>query len=196
MIALTFDDGPSEHTEKILDLLEQYNSRATFCVLGNRVDRYAETIKRAAEMGCEVVGHSWDHKYLTKLTPDGIREELTSTNQALYDATGYWPPYYRPPYGAMNDAVREVTIELNLSMLLWSIDPRDWQSRNADEICAIINDKARDGGIIICHDIYGSTVEAMERAIPGLIDMGYQLVTVSELLGGRTIEPGSEILRR
>jgi peptidoglycan/xylan/chitin deacetylase (PgdA/CDA1 family) len=197
MLALTFDDGPSSVTPRILDLLEQYNARATFCVIGNRVERYGDTIRRAAGLGCEIVGHSWDHKYLTKLSADQARENLRTTSEAIAAVTGAPQSLYRPPYGAVDDELQTVSAELGLSLLMWSVDPRDWQTRDPDAIYEHIADKAKDGAIIICHDIYDTTADAMERVIPMLLEKGYQLVTVSELLGGaENLEPGSQYTKK
>jgi peptidoglycan/xylan/chitin deacetylase (PgdA/CDA1 family) len=192
MIALTFDDGPSSVTLRVLDLLEQYNARATFCVIGNRVESYHYTVLRAAELNCEVVGHSWDHKNLTKLGAERIHDELYDTNAAIYAVTGKLPNLYRPPYGAVNDTLKAVSAEENLGLLLWSIDTRDWKTLDAEATITHIMENAKDGAIILCHDIYGTTADAMEYAIPWLINEGYQLVTVSELFGETEIVPGTQ----
>jgi peptidoglycan/xylan/chitin deacetylase (PgdA/CDA1 family) len=192
MVALTFDDGPSTSTPKILDLLEKYDARATFCVVGNRVARYQKTVKRACEMGCQVIGHSWDHKSLAKLSETRIKRQLQDTNDAIFKATGVQPTMYRPPYGNMSDRLRTVSRQLGLSMILWSVDTEDWRTRSAERTYEAILDSVQDGSIILCHDLYASTVQAMERVIPELQSRGYQLVTVSELLdaSGRAVTAG------
>lgn len=182
MVALTFDDGPSIHTEKILDLLEQYDSRATFFVIGNLVESRRETIERAFDMGSEIMGHSWDHRNLTKLSAREISTQVTDTANAIESVTGLRPQMYRTPYGAVNDRVRDVSGELGFAIISWSVDPRDWQTRNTDAVHAAIMRNVKDRAIILSHDLYGTTADAMERVIPELLELGYQLVTVSELM--------------
>ena len=178
MIALTFDDGPSKYTPQILDILERYGVRATFCVIGNLVDARKDTVKRASDLGCEIIGHSWDHRDLSRLSPEEIKRELDDTNAAIESATGISSRLYRPPYGAINDKLKNVSAGLGYAL----IDPLDWKNRNADTVYDAVMAGAGDRGIILSHDLYGSTVDAMERVIPALLARGYQLVTVSELM--------------
>jgi peptidoglycan/xylan/chitin deacetylase (PgdA/CDA1 family) len=182
-IALTFDDGPSQYTERILDILKANNSRATFAVLGNRVGSYEQTVQRIIREGSEIMGHSWEHKQLTNLSAEQIKIDLQNTNDAIFRATGIRPIMFRPPYGAYNQTLKDVSKEMGLALINWSVDPEDWKSRNADSVYNAIMSHTHGGSIILCHDIYPSTVEAMERVIPELIARGYRLVTVSELLG-------------
>jgi peptidoglycan/xylan/chitin deacetylase (PgdA/CDA1 family) len=181
MIALTFDDGPSKVTPRILELLEQYGGRATFCVLGARVNGYADIIRQASAQGSQIIGHSWDHKQLTRLSADEIRVEISATNRAIYNVTGIMPTMYRPPYGSVNSTVSEISQEIGMAIINWSVDPADWKTRKANAIYNTIMSRANDGSIILCHDLYGATADAMERVIPELTAKGYQLVTLSEL---------------
>ena len=183
MIALTFDDGPAgQKTERILDLLEEHGGRATFFVLGYRVERHRDTIVRAAEMGNEIANHSWSHPRLPQLDADEIAEEIRRTSSAIEDVTGISPPIMRPPFGRTSYVVRNVAEELGYVMVNWTVDTLDWQHRDADRIYNIIMQEAYDGAIILMHDIHSSTIEAMERVIPRLVEEGYELVTVSELM--------------
>ncbi|MDR3121279.1 MAG: polysaccharide deacetylase family protein, partial [Clostridiales bacterium] len=166
MIALTFDDGPSKYTAKVLDALNKSGGRATFCMVGNRIGDNAKTAKLVAEQGSEVIGHSWDHKQLTKLSAAAIKAELVKTNDAIEAATGSRSKLYRPPYGSVNDSVKKISKELGLSMINWSVDTLDWKSRNADTVYKNIMADAKDGSIVLCHDLYESTLKAVERAIP------------------------------
>jgi peptidoglycan/xylan/chitin deacetylase (PgdA/CDA1 family) len=192
MLALTFDDGPSRYTTQILDVLTEYGGNGTFCVVGNRVESFSDTARLITAQGSQIMGHSWDHKQLTKLSEDEIISELRETIRVINDATGISPVMYRPPYGAVNDTLKAVSKDLGLSLVNWSVDTRDWESRNADAVYANIMKDARDGSIILCHDLYESTANAVARAIPELVAQGYQLVTVEELLSltGTPIEPG------
>lgn len=182
-IALTFDDGPSQYTSYILDVLEQHESKATFFVLGNRVKSRADIIRRMAELGNEVAGHSWNHRNFANLGADAIRQQISDTSAAIYYVLGEQPPpFFRPPYGIVNNRIRNVATELGYSIVNWSVDPKDWQNRDADIIYDIVIDRAVDGAIILLHDIRPYTKEAIERIVPSLIEKGFQLVTVSELL--------------
>ncbi|MDR0839345.1 MAG: polysaccharide deacetylase family protein [Oscillospiraceae bacterium] len=193
MVALTFDDGPSGVTPRILDLLDEYGGKATFCVIGNRVENYADTVRRIAEEGSEIIGHSWDHKNLVKLSDAAMRSELLDTNAAIEAVLGFSPVLYRPPYGNVNDKLKAVSAELGLSLIVWSVDTLDWKTRDANKTCDAVFNDVRDGGIILCHDIYDETADAMAYVIPELIARGYQLVTVSELLSfsDRAVEAGA-----
>jgi peptidoglycan/xylan/chitin deacetylase (PgdA/CDA1 family) len=182
MVALTFDDGPSRYTPQILDILERYGARATFFTIGNLVNNNKDTVLRAVELGCEVAGHSWDHKDLTKLGEDQLRRQLSDTAATIEAITGIALPFFRPPYGAVNDRLKSVAGELGYALINWSVDPNDWRDRDADVVYERIMRDVRDRYIVLSHDLYGTTAQAMERVIPALLAQGYQLVTVSELL--------------
>lgn len=182
VIAITFDDGPSRYTDSILDLLEQHNARATFVVLGNLIESRSETVLRASSLGNEIIGHTWNHNDLTKLTEDEIRAEILDTAAMITHVTGVSRPLFRPPYGAYNDTVKEVAKELGFSIINWSVDTLDWRHRDPDWVYDAVMNEVFDGAIILLHDIHGTTAEAMQRVIPKLISQGFQLVTVSELL--------------
>jgi peptidoglycan/xylan/chitin deacetylase (PgdA/CDA1 family) len=182
MIALTFDDGPSAYTLQILSALERYGGRATFCVLGDLLEDGAAVVARARSLGCEVIGHSWDHKNLTKLTEAEIRAQILDTSRAIQSITGVAPNIYRPPYGAVNERVLRVSAELGFAVINWNVDPEDWKNRNPDMIYSAIMRDATDRSIILAHDTYSETAGAVTRAIRDLTAQGYQLVTVSELL--------------
>ena len=178
-VALTFDDGPDPvHTLEILSLLDQYQARATFFVLGNHVDFYPSIIQEMADKGHEIGNHTWNHKDLTKLSSDKIKNEINKTSNAIKAVIGEGPQLYRPPYGAINDQVRGAT---NLKPVLWTVDPQDWLHRDATKVFNHVKANVTDGSIVLMHDIYGSTVEAVERVLEYLAAEGYQFVTVSEL---------------
>lgn len=183
MIALTFDDGPSEETDRILAVLAEYDSRATFCVVGNKVDTYADVIKRAIAGGNEIASHTWNHTKLTTLSASSIRSQLERTNAAVAEAAGgYQVKVLRPPYGSFNKNVRSVCADLGMVIAEWEIDTLDWNTRNANKTYNAIMKGAKNGVIILCHDLYKTTASAVERAVPALVEKGIQLVTVSELL--------------
>lgn len=182
MVALTFDDGPSKHTAHLLDIFATYGGKGTFFVVGNLIDNRVDTVKRMADEGHEVAGHSWSHRQLTKLTPSELTDQIMTTRAKIFEVTGVDSTVIRPPYGAFNSDVKEVCANLGIVMVNWSLDTLDWKNKNADMVYKAIMEDVKDGAIILCHDLHGTTVEAMERVIPDLIEQGYQLVTVSELL--------------
>ena len=193
MIALTFDDGPSKHTARLLDAFTTHGGKGTFFVVGNLLDGRTEVIQRMALEGHEIAGHSWNHRQLTKLTVEELTDQLMSTRAKIYEITGVDSILIRPPYGSYNEQVKSVCQNLGIHMVNWSVDTLDWKYKDANKIYDTIMSEVKDGDIILCHDLHGTTVDAMERVIPDLIAKGYQLVTVSELLSysGKEISAGS-----
>lgn len=182
MVALTFDDGPSAHTDRLLDIFAKHSGRGTFFVVGNIIDNRKETVKRIVSDGHEIAGHSWNHRQLTNLSDQDIKDQIMSTRAKIYELTGYDAKLMRPPYGAYNDRVRSVAKNLSVSLINWSVDTLDWKNRDAETVYKCIMKEADDGAIVLCHDLHKTTVDAMEKVIPALIDKGFQLVTVSELI--------------
>lgn len=178
MVALTYDDGPSVHTQPILDLLGQYGGMATFFVVGNRVSAYPDTLIRACQMGCEIGNHTYSHKILTKLGTGEIQSQVGMANDAVRAITGFSPATMRPPGGGYNSNVSNA---VGMPMILWSIDTLDWKTRNAARTQAAVLDHVKDGDIVLMHDLYQQTAAASAAIIPELINRGYQLVTITEL---------------
>lgn len=188
MVALTYDDGPSdETTPRLLDVLEENYAVATFFMLGNRISGNEAILQRSYAMGNELANHSYDHPQLTKLSSEGITQQLTQTDNLIKNACPDIDKIImRPPYGAFNDAVKAV---VGRPIIIWSLDTLDWKTRNAEsnyEACM----GAKDGDIILMHDIHASTVDAAERIVTGLQAKGFQLVTVTELYEYRKGEYG------
>ena len=184
-IALTFDDGPSKQTRKILATLAEYDGRATFFTVGERLDNYSETLQMIYDSGCQIGMHTYDHANLRKLSKSEILDEINKTNDLIYKYTGEYSHLVRPPYGAVNDTVK-ATVEQ--PMINWSIDTRDWESRDANSVYNEIMNNVEDGDIILMHDLYASTAEAVSMAVPDLVAQGYQLCTIDELFKLKGIE--------
>ena len=186
LIALTFDDGPGQYTDKLLDCLEENNAHATFFMLGQLVGQYPETVKRMVELGCELGNHSWDHQNMLDLSLDGVVKEFGDTDQALIDACGQESTVIRPPYGNYTD---DIIAAVGKPFILWSIDSLDWKYLDADlDYNGIMNDSnLGDGAVILMHDIHGPSVDAALRLIPALVDQGYKLVTVSEMAEAKNV---------
>ncbi len=182
MVAITYDDGPGRYTDSILSVLEKYNVRATFFVQGTYVSGYASTLKRAVTLGCEIGNHTWSHVNLTGSSYATISDQISFTNTAVYNATGVYPKLYRPPYGAYNNSVLS---SIGMPAIMWSVDTLDWKTRSASKTLTSVKQNARDGSIVLMHDIHSPTADAAESVIRDLLMRGYQLVTVSELLEAR-----------
>lgn len=185
MVALTFDDGPSIYTPKILDVLEKYDSRATFFEVGNRVNQYSNTVLRIDRLGCEIGNHSYDHPVLGNASASKINSQIGTTDTRLKAITGKKPTLFRPPYGSVGANLKKYA---GKPLILWSIDTLDWKSRNADTVYRTVMNRVKDGDIILMHDIYSSTRAAVARIVPELRKRGYQLVTVSELAQYRNVK--------
>jgi len=187
-IALTFDDGPNENTGIILDVLEQYGARATFFMLGEYIEEWQDTVKRAAENGNEIAGHAWSHKQLILLSNQAIEESLKNTGAIIEQVTGIpGSPFFRAPYGSINRRVADVAAGLGYAIVHWDIDTEDWKLKNANLIYNAVMRSVRKDAVILLHD-FPHTAEAVKRIIPALINEGYQLVTVSELFDSLEID--------
>ena len=185
MIALTFDDGPyAPVTSRILDVLESVGGRATFFILGNRISDEKEMIIRGDSLGCEYGNHTWSHENLSLLSEAEILEQLNKTNDALSTVIGKKCALSRAPYAAINEKVSGVS---ETPFIGWTIDTMDWETRDVEYIKNEILTKAKDGDILLMHDLYANTAAAIESAIPALVEQGFQLVTVSELMEAKDI---------
>lgn len=179
-VALTYDDGPHPTvTHDILDVLEKYDARATFFVVGSRVPEYPDCVKRASELGCEIGNHTYNHKILTSATDSQIASEIAKTNSVVKNITGKVPQIARAPGGAYNNRVKGV---VGMPLIQWSVDTLDWKHRNASSVISSVKSSTRDGSIILMHDLYSSTAEATKTIVPWLVKEGYQIVTVTELM--------------
>ncbi|WP_312095411.1 polysaccharide deacetylase family protein, partial [Niallia sp.] len=179
IIALTFDDGPSNKpTKKILKALKENNGHATFFVLGERVQYFPEVVQQAIKEGHEIGNHSWDHPLLTKIPKKKALKEFQDTDTLLKEITGMETTLIRPPYGAMQKGLKE---ELDKEIVLWTIDPEDWKQPSKKKIVENVMHEAKDESIILMHDIYDKSADASIEIIEKLTNEGYQLVTISQL---------------
>jgi len=193
MIALTYDDGPRHITNRVLDIFESYSSAATFFVNGYVVDSGRYTVSRAFNMGNEIGNHGWSHAYMTSLSHGELRNSLANTSNLIQSITGLAPRSMRPTYGHINSTVVNVTAELGLPIILWSVDSGDGDGTgNPHAIANHVIANARHGSIVLLHDHNNMVPDYTALIVPGLINRGYQLVTVSELLfySGITLSPG------
>jgi peptidoglycan/xylan/chitin deacetylase (PgdA/CDA1 family) len=188
MVALTFDDGPSEYTDRLLNILNDCDAKATFCVVGSKISANQNILQKALLQGCEIISHTWSHPDLTRLTETEVKQELLDTNIALYETLGITSKMFRPPFGETSPNVISAAKELDSAIILWSISTLDWHTQSTDATYDSIISNVHNGAIILCHDTVESTIDAIEQAIPALKAKGYTLVTISELLG--ETEPG------
>lgn len=181
MVALTFDDGPDPvYTAQLLDILEEHHAVATFFEVGRNVALYPEQLPRMAELGCEIGSHSNAHGNLSKMKKSALLQDLDTADQAFLSAGAAAPTLVRPPYGAVNKNVKSAS---GRTVVTWTVDTLDWQSRDAQTIVDYVQSLSRlDGQIVLLHSTYESTVKAAEVLVPWLQEQGYQLVTVTELM--------------
>ena len=185
MLALTFDDGPGEYTDELLDCLEQNNAHATFFMLGQNVSSYPDAPKRMLELGCEIGSHSWDHTQLTTIDLDAVAKQFSDTDDALIQACGQAASVARAPYG---DGNSDIYNTVNKPFFMWSLDTEDWKLLDADaDYSAVMNGDLTDGTIILMHDIHEPSVQAAIKMIPELVAKGYKLMTVSELAAAKGV---------
>ena len=181
MVALTFDDGPhAVYTDQILDILEKNGAVATFFEVARNLPKAPDAVRRAVDLGCEIGSHSYRHANLGKMDEAAQQADQAAADALFQQVLGTVPTLLRPPYGSMNKALKTTC---GRSIVTWSIDPEDWLCRDADTVVSRIQaEKSLDGQVILLHSIYDSTVEATETLVPWLLEQGYQLVTVSELI--------------
>lgn len=186
MLALTFDDGPGEYTQELLDCLEENNAHATFFMLGQNVSVYPDAPKRMLEIGCEIGNHSWDHTQLTTIDLDAVAKQFSDTDNALIEACGQAASVARAPYGDGNTDIYNTVAK---PFFMWSLDTEDWRLMDADaDYDAVMNGDLTDGSIILMHDIHQPSVQAAIRFIPELVAKGYKLVTVSEMAEAKNVD--------
>ncbi|MCI9886915.1 polysaccharide deacetylase family protein [Micrococcales bacterium 31B] len=195
-IALTFDDGPSKYTPGVLDTLKARNAKATFFVLGQAVERNPGTARRIVNEGSEIAVHTWNHPQLSKIGAAKVEWQLTSTRDAIQRATGVTPAWMRPPYGDIGGSARQATARVGYPVALWNVDTLDWQNRSAATTKRRALAGAKPGAIILMHDIHPYAPQMLPELIDELHDRGYHLVTMSELMRGKHVQPGVSYTRR
>lgn len=190
MIALTFDDGPGEYTEELINCLVENNAKATFFMLGQNVEAYPEIAKELSDAGMELGNHSYSHPDLVTIGAEAAAQQVSNTDAALKAATGFEATVMRPPGGSFNDSVKAA---IDHPLIIWSIDTRDWATKSEEQTYQVVMDNAQDGSVVLMHDIHEWSVKAAIRMIPDLIAKGFKLVTVSELAEakGKTLQSGN-----
>lgn len=185
MLAISFDDGPSEYTQQVLDILAENDCRATFFMVGVNMDLHPDLVKAVYDSGNEVGLHTWKHNDLTQMEAGAIVRNLERCQAILREQTGTEARWLRPPYGKVGSTAYAACRELGMYIATWSIDSRDWETQNAEKIYKEVMGQLQTGAIILFHDTHPSTVEALKTILPEIKAQGYQVLTVDELMSFR-----------
>lgn len=186
LVALTFDDGPSAvQTPRLLQILKEKGVKATFFVLGAMAQRSPGVVRQAEADGHEIASHTMTHANLKKSTVEGIKWEVAAINGVFMDILGHTPSLTRPPYGNVSNEAR---IYINQPLILWTVDPEDWKYKDAAAVRSKVVGGSFDGAIILMHDIYATTVDAVPGIIDDLKAAGYEFMTISELAAARGVQ--------
>lgn len=177
-IALTFDDGPSIYTDELIEYLNKNNCNATFFVLGNKVKLYNDVLKKSLRYGNEIGNHSYNHKWLAKLSLEEYKEQINKTQNIIKKYTGYTPAVLRPTYGSVNDIIKKNS---DLDIVLWNVDTLDWKYKNSNKITERATKNLKDGNIILMHDTHKTTLEAVKKIVPIIKNKGFKCITISDL---------------
>ena len=189
-VALTFDDGPTPYTDRLLSILTANKAKATFFEIGNKVAANPAGAKRVVDAGMELGNHTWEHPNMATLPPEDVPSQLSRASDAISAAAGVKPKLWRPPGGLTNAAVNEQAGKAGLAGILWDVIPYDWiNDSNTAASRLLLMSQIKPGSVVLLHDSYSSTVDLVEQFIPLLKANNYHLVTVTQLLGQRA--PGS-----
>ncbi len=184
VIAITFDDGPSEYnTLDLLKILREKQVKATFFVVGKHIEKYPELFAQIVAAGHEIGSHGYSHRFLNKMSLDEAEQELLNTGKLIEQYTEA-PRYLRPPGGGYNDYIVNMAEVHGYQIILWSVDPRDWRCPSVKYIVRNVVANSKPGRIILCHDGQYPlpTAKALAIFIDSLRAEGYTFVTISELL--------------
>lgn len=184
MIALSFDDGPGgKPSDRILDTLEQYNAKATFFMIGENVQNFPDNVRRKVQLGMELGNHTWNHeRYGDEVTND----DILMASESIEEITGQWPSAFRSPGGMTTEDILNECANEHLPAYRWSVDTEDWKNRDTDTIVQNVLGTVQDGDIVLMHEIYDFTADAVERIVPELVERGFDLVTCRELVQAKT----------
>ena len=181
-VAITYDDGPGAETNRLLDKLKAKNAHASFMVVAPSAEQHPELLKRMKAEGHTIGNHTKSHRQLNTLSPAQVSQEIDAGNAAIKKATGQSTRWVRPPYGATNATVDQVTRDKGVSQALWDVDTVDWKDRNSEHVCSSAVQGARAGSIVLMHDIHPTTVDAADCVIDGLRAKGLEPVSLDRLL--------------
>jgi len=184
VVSLTFDDGPSAYTTRVMGVLRKAHARATFYVLGSRIAGRADLLRRMLREGNEIADHSFSHPSLPSFS------QIRITSARIRRATGFRPCLFRPPYGNVNGRLVADARRGGMRTINWDVDPRDWSTPGASAIATRVVNHVRPGSIVVMHDGGGNrsqTIAALPTILRRLRQRGYEFLTTTELLGGRLL---------
>ncbi|SEQ40925.1 polysaccharide deacetylase family protein [Piscibacillus halophilus] len=174
-VALTFDDGPSEYTKDIADILAEHGVAGTFFFIGKNIEDYPEIVRYVEEQGHIIGSHSYDHRNLNELTPPLLENDILESITGLEGLVGRQVELFRPPFGSADDEVVEVIKENGLKTVMWNRDPKDWEAENAQDIVSYFSSVDSSGGIYILHE-NAETVRALPQILSHLESEDLQVV--------------------
>lgn len=187
LLVLTFDDGPSKYTNKLLDVLKEYNVHATFFILGEQAEKYSDSLKKEYEDGNLICIHSYTHRFFTKIPSKDVVEQIDKTRSVIQKLTEYTPKYIRVPYGIINDNVENILKEEKLENVLWTVDSLDWKYKEKNATVEHIKKTTSGNDIILMHDILQSSIDAAQEIIIYYKNLGYEFVTIEEFTNIKNI---------
>lgn len=179
-IALTFDDGPNAmYTNTLLDGLKERGMKATFFLIGENIEGKEEIVQRMYQEGHLIGNHTYHHVKLDAISETEAIQEIQKTNNRIFEITGYYPVFIRAPFGAWK---KNLELKVDMIPVFWDIDTLDWKNQNKKQILNIVKKEAKDGAVILMHDAYASSVEAVFQMVDVLRAAGYEFVTVDTLI--------------
>ena len=183
-VAISFDAAwGNDDTETLINILKEYDAKATFFVVGAWVDKYPESVKQLSDAGHQIMNHSNTHPYMTKIDSTQKIDELSTCNRKIYEVTGVTPTLFRPPYGDYDNATIEAVENLGMYTIQWDVDSLDWkENATADSIYNRVTSKVENGSIILFHNDAEHTPEALPRILETLKSDGYEFVFIDELI--------------
>jgi peptidoglycan/xylan/chitin deacetylase (PgdA/CDA1 family) len=190
-MALTYDDGPNDpYTERLLEVLERHQVKATFFLIGRFVQQRPDLARAVVGAGHTIGNHTWDHPNLIFCSGAELRRQLQQTQQAIFDATGVEAKLFRPPFGGRRPDTLSVARSLGLEPVMWNVTCRDWKAKSADEIVGHAERQVRGGDVILLHDgefhrIGGDrsrSVEASDRILSRYQGEGYEFLTIPQMI--------------
>ena len=178
-VALTFDDGPSEYTVELSRGLKERGVQATFFLLGENMEGRRKMVEELVKDGHLIGNHTWDHVQLDKISREKALQEIQKTNNRIYEVTGTYPSYVRPPFGAW---IKDMELSVTMLPVFWDVDTLDWKSKSIPSILSIAEKEVHDGSIILMHDGYQTSVDAALQIADIFTRKGYTFVTADQLL--------------
>ena len=183
-VALSFDAAwGNDDTETLINILKEYDAKATFFVVGAWVDKYPESVKQLSDAGHQIMNHSNTHPYMTKIDSTQKIDELSTCNRKIFEITGVTPTLFRAPYGDYDNATLEATENLGMYTIQWDVDSLDWKDNaTPDSIYQRVTSKVNNGSIVLFHNDADHTPAALPKILETLKNDGYEFVFIDELI--------------